>query len=138
MGIKTITAGFAGKIIMEYANEGSWKEEILGNNEEKITAPSPEFEWTRDAKIRLEKAPAGFMRDCTRTMIENHARTKRVTAITLEIADEGMEQAKTTMEEAVKDPSKMDEILRSLIPNKQSNGNGQPVVPSPTSQSSAG
>lgn len=137
MGIKTITAGFAGKIIIEYANEGSWKEEMLGSNEEKITAPPPEFEWTRDAKLRLEKAPVGFMRDCTQTMIENHARSIGVNAITLEIADEGIEQAKTTMEEAVKDPSKMDEILRNLIPNKTSNGNGQAVASSATSKSSA-
>ncbi|NIO84903.1 MAG: hypothetical protein GTN53_30700, partial [Candidatus Aminicenantes bacterium] len=50
MGIKTITADFAGKIIMEYADEVSWKDELLGENEEKITAPTAEFEWTREAK----------------------------------------------------------------------------------------
>ena len=123
-GIKTITADFTGKIIMEYADEVSWKDELLGANEEKIKAPAPEFEWTRDAKTRLEKVPPGYMRDCTQTMIENHARSKGVKAITLEIADEGIEQAKATMEDAVKDPSKMQEILDKLMP-KKSQGNGQ-------------
>ncbi len=124
MGIKTITADFASKVIMEYAEEVSWKDELLGGNAEKIAAPPPEFEWTREAKTRIEKVPAGYMRECTQTMIEQHARSKGVRAITLEIANEGIEQAKATMEEAMKNPSKMDEILSKLMPKKPQ-GNGQ-------------
>ena len=64
------------------------------------------------------------MRDCTQTMVENHARSKGVKAITLDIANEGIDQAKATMEEAVKDPAKMQEILDKLMP-KKSGGNGK-------------
>jgi len=110
---------------MEYASEVSWKDELLAGNEEKIMAPAPEFEWTRDAKGRLERVPPGYMRDCTQGMIEQHARSKGVRAITLEIANEGIEQAKATMEEAMKNPAKMEEILSKFMPKK-----AEPVKPS--------
>jgi hypothetical protein len=137
MGLKTITSDLASKVIMEYAEEVSWKEEFLAGNTEKITAPPPEFEWTREAKTRIEKVPAGYMRECTQTMIEQHARSKGVRAITLEIANEGIEQAKVTMEEAMKDPSKMEEILSKLMPKKPQ-GNGQATNSPDTVKPAAG
>lgn len=70
--------------------------------------------WTAEAIQRLEKVPAGYMRDCTRGMIEKHAEKLGVGDVTLEIADAGIEDGKRTMEEAMKDPSKMNEILAQL------------------------
>jgi hypothetical protein len=119
MGLKTITTEFTSKVIMEYASEVSWKDELLaGDAEEKLAAPAPEFEWTRDANQRIERVPPGYMRDCTKGMVEQHARSKGVRAITLDICNEGIEQAKASMEEAMKNPAKMEEILSKFMPKK--------------------
>ena len=74
--------------------------------------PSP-YTWTPDAQARLERAPAGFMRDCTKALIQKHAEKIGATTITLEIANEGIEQAKGFMEEAMK-TGNLKEIIASL------------------------
>ena len=92
---------------------------------EKIEAPQsaasqdPRFAWTPDAVARLERAPAGYMRDCTRALIEKHAEKIAATTITYEIAEAGIEQAKGYMEEAMK-TGNLKDIIESLIGNKQS------------------
>ncbi|HEX7260893.1 MAG TPA: universal stress protein, partial [Luteolibacter sp.] len=63
-------------------------------------APSP-YTWTPEALERLERAPEGFMRDCTRALIHKHADKIGVTLITLDVAHEGIEQAKDYMKEAM-------------------------------------
>jgi hypothetical protein len=63
-------------------------------------ASSP-FTWTAEAIERLERAPAGFMRDCTKALIQKHADKMGVTVITLDVANEGIEQAKGYMQEAM-------------------------------------
>ncbi|HKT34086.1 MAG TPA: universal stress protein UspA, partial [Nitrospira sp.] len=60
------------------------------------------YHWTADAQARLERAPEGFMRDCTKALIIKHADKLGTTHITLEVANEGIEQAKGYMEEAMK------------------------------------
>jgi hypothetical protein len=50
----------------------------------------------------LDRAPEGFMRDCTRALILKHAEKIGATVITLEVANEGIEQAKGYMAEAMK------------------------------------
>jgi hypothetical protein len=60
------------------------------------------YTWTPEAQSRLERAPEGFMRDCTRALIEKHADKIGVTAITAEVAHEGIELAKDYMAEAMK------------------------------------
>jgi len=60
------------------------------------------FTWTADALARLERAPEGFMRDCTKALIVKHAEKIGVTHITIEVASEGIEQAKDYMAEAMK------------------------------------
>jgi hypothetical protein len=64
--------------------------------------PSSPYSWTADAQARLERAPEGFMRDCTRALIEKHADKIGTTVITLEVANEGIDQAKGYMAEAMK------------------------------------
>lgn len=64
--------------------------------------PASSYNWTPDAQARLERAPEGFMRDCTRALIEKHADKIGTTVITLEVATEGIEQAKGYMAEAMK------------------------------------
>jgi hypothetical protein len=74
-------------------------------------APSP-YTWTPEAQARLDRVPAGFMRDCTRALIQKHADKIATTTITLEVANEGIEQAKGTMEEAMKSGNLKEIIAR--------------------------
>ena len=66
------------------------------------TCPCSPYTWTPEAQSRLERAPEGFMRDCTRALIEKHADKIGVIVITAEVAHEGIEQAKDYMAEAMK------------------------------------
>jgi hypothetical protein len=65
-------------------------------------APASPYTWTQEAQSRLERAPEGFMRECTRALIEKHADKIGVIVITAEVAHEGIEQAKDYMAEAMK------------------------------------
>jgi len=65
-------------------------------------ASEPTLPWTAEAQARLERAPEGFMRDCTKALIIKHADKIGTTVITIEVANEGIEQAKGYMAEAMK------------------------------------
>jgi nucleotide-binding universal stress UspA family protein len=82
-----------------------------GNGGSQMSAPSP-YSWTPEAQQRLERVPAGFMRDCTKALIQKHAEKIGTTTITIEVANEGIEQAKGTMEEAMKSGNLKDIIER--------------------------
>jgi hypothetical protein len=129
MGMTTITLEYAKPYIDEAASEEYTP--IFANKgtgafppDEKKAEPSDakpasRFTWTDDAVARLERAPAGYMRDCTKALIEKHAEKIAATTITCEIAEEGIEQAKGYMEEAMK-TGNLKDIITSLIGNKQS------------------
>ncbi len=59
------------------------------------------FVWTEDATARLSRVPAGFMRDMTREEVERVAHTKGVTTIDLALCEEGIGQARQTMNEVI-------------------------------------
>jgi nucleotide-binding universal stress UspA family protein len=59
------------------------------------------YTWTEDASARLNRVPAGFMRDMTREEIERVAASKNVTVIDLAIAEEGIGHARETMNEVI-------------------------------------
>ena len=59
------------------------------------------FTWTEDATARLNRVPAGFMRDMTREEIEKVAGAKGVTAIDLAVCEEGIGHARETMNEVI-------------------------------------
>lgn len=98
-GMATITKEFT---VPHLESEGLNLSEVLG--QEKLS-------WTAEAIQRLEKVPPGYMRDCTKGMIVQHAEKLGTGEITLDIANIGIEEGKRTMEEAMKDPAKMNEIL---------------------------
>jgi nucleotide-binding universal stress UspA family protein len=127
LGMTTITLEYAGLMIQEaasedytpiFANKGTGTApeaaEMLsdsdrnganGHGENAAREPEPPaspYNWTPDAQARLERAPEGFMRDCTRALIQKHADKIGTTVITLEVASEGIEQAKGYMAEAMK------------------------------------
>lgn len=68
-----------------------------------------DFRWTPDAWARLERVPEGFMRDRTKTRMEDAARGRSTTIVTLEIAEEGIAVARKAMEEAIRKQADGDE-----------------------------
>ncbi len=66
-----------------------------------VTNPIGEFTWTQDAVTRLNRVPAGFMRDMTREAIEKVARAKQVGIVDLALCEEGIGQARDTMNEVI-------------------------------------
>jgi nucleotide-binding universal stress UspA family protein len=127
MGMTTITLEFAKQYIDEAASEDYtpiFANKGNGAFPPKVGAAAPkngksEFTWTSDALARLDRAPAGYMRECTRALIEKHAEKISAATITYEIAEAGIEQAKGYMEEAMK-TGNLKEIIASLIGNKSS------------------
>src|SRR5437870_228890 len=65
------------------------------------TADGRAFTWTPDAMARLDRVPAGFMRDMTREEVERVAASKGVTTIDLAVCEEGIGHARETMNEVI-------------------------------------
>jgi nucleotide-binding universal stress UspA family protein len=59
------------------------------------------FAWTEDATARLNRVPAGFMRDMTREEVERVAAAKGVSTIDLAVCEEGIGHARETMNEVI-------------------------------------
>src|SRR5882762_7493803 len=59
------------------------------------------FTWTEDATARLNRVPAGFMRDMTREEVEKVATAKGLSAIDLAVCEEGIGHARETMNEVI-------------------------------------
>ncbi|MGE0643469.1 MAG: universal stress protein [Nitrospira sp.] len=121
LGMTTITLEYAAPMIKDaasedytpiFSNKGTGTAaaaaatlEAPGTNgngaNDQTEAPS-RYTWTDDAQARLDRAPEGFMRDCTKALILKHAEKIGATVITIEVANEGIEQAKGYMAEAMK------------------------------------
>jgi hypothetical protein len=117
-GIQTVTKEFAAPMIEE---ELAYVKAQQGGNAENHNGDEimeNGFSWTLEARKRLERVPEGFMRDCTRGLIEKHAKTVGTSTITLEIAHQGIEEGKRTMEEAMRNPALLDEIMSKLKVSK--------------------
>ena len=119
LGMTTITLEYASPMIDEAANEDYTP--IFANKEAEAEQPAPPsngpapdspYDWEPEALKRLERAPEGFMRDCTRALIIKHADKLGTTRITIDVANEGIEQAKQTMEEAMKSGNVKDIIAK--------------------------
>jgi len=140
LGMTTITLEYAAPMIKEAADEDyqpifankdtgtSQEAEVKlaavangtngngqGNGNGHVEAASP-YTWTADAQARLERAPEGFMRECTKALIEKHAEKIGATLITIEVATEGIEQAKGYMADAMKTGNLKDMIANLTGP----------------------
>ncbi len=126
LGMTTITLEYSGPMIKEAASEeyspifgnkgsgtsaeakamldslGKQDAPANGSDAEGPVPQASDYMWTPDAQARLERAPVGFMRDCTRALILKHAEKVGARTITLEVANQGIEEAKGFMEEALK------------------------------------
>ncbi len=65
--------------------------------------PIPDLHWHAAALARLMRVPEGFMRDASRERIEDYARERDISQITLEVAEQGLAMARKAMEEAVRE-----------------------------------
>ena len=115
LGMTTITLEYAAPMIQEaaaedytpiFANKTAGEASTMGsdsqNDQTDEANGSDPYTWEPDALKRLERAPEGFMRDCTKALIIKHAEKIGTTTITLDVATQGIEQAKETMEDAMK------------------------------------
>jgi nucleotide-binding universal stress UspA family protein len=136
LGMTTITLEYAAPTIQEaasedytpiFSNKGTGTSPVAeatvaasngneANGHVEVASPYP---WTDDAQARLDRAPEGFMRDCTRSLILKHAEKIGATLITIEVADEGIEQAKGYMAEAMKTGN-----LKDMIADLTGKGRG--------------
>ncbi|MFI5304615.1 MAG: universal stress protein [Nitrospiria bacterium] len=119
-GIRTITTEFAAEIIAQYAEEkDNWKDEIMGIKPESKQGENSPYTWTMEAQQRIERVPAGYMRDSTKITVEEYASSIGVQSITLEVANEGIEKAKKVMEESMKNPEALQAIMNKLAEAKK-------------------
>jgi hypothetical protein len=135
LGMTTITLEYAASMIQEaasedytpiFANKGTGASTEAqatvsaatnGSVDAVEPVPASPYTWMPEAQSRLERAPEGFMRDCTRALIEKHADKIGVVVITAEVAHEGIEQAKDYMAEAMKTGN-----LKDMIANLTGKG----------------
>src|SRR2546427_145795 len=66
-----------------------------------VSTEAGTFTWTEDATARLNRVPAGLMRDMTREEVEKVATAKGVTTIDLAVCEEGIGHARETMNEVI-------------------------------------
>ncbi|OGL19877.1 MAG: hypothetical protein A3F92_06920 [Candidatus Rokubacteria bacterium RIFCSPLOWO2_12_FULL_71_22] len=59
------------------------------------------FLWTEEATARLNRVPAGFMRDMTREEVERVAAAQGATTIDLAVCEDGIGRARETMNEVI-------------------------------------
>jgi nucleotide-binding universal stress UspA family protein len=60
-----------------------------------------DFDWAQPAVNRLNRVPEGFMRDITRTKIEDYAGGRGLMLITLDVAEQGIEVGRQMMAEMI-------------------------------------
>jgi nucleotide-binding universal stress UspA family protein len=60
-----------------------------------------ELHWDAAALARLMRAPEGFMRDMSKTRIEEYAREHGLVEISIEVAEQGLANARKAMEETM-------------------------------------
>ncbi len=65
------------------------------------TTEAAALQWRADAIARLMRAPEGYMRDLAKREIENYARENDRTEITLEVAEQGLERARESMQRQI-------------------------------------
>jgi nucleotide-binding universal stress UspA family protein len=109
--IPVITTALALPIIEETVGRdklgAGWETLLAKTKFEPATAPASAdaggsaFAWTDDAVARLNRVPAGFMRDMTREEVERVAAAKGVAVIDLAVCEEGIGHARQTMNEVI-------------------------------------
>jgi len=109
--VPLITLAFVDKIFSEKTTaKGS---DQGGNGSSYAPAPVDEskFQWTPEAVARIELVPQGFMRDSTKKRVLQYAESIHATEITLQVAEQGIEESKKMMAEAVANGATIEDFL---------------------------
>ena len=114
LGMTTITEQYARPIIAEAIAAPSNGEPPKPQAAPQASTSSSPYIWTDDAKARIERVPEGYMRDCTKALVEKYAKANGITSITLEVATVGIDQGKVTMEEAMK-TGNVKEVIEQIL-----------------------
>lgn len=95
--LASITRDLAAAVVEETREETEGLSPRPGAN---VAAPGA-LTWSQEAAARLERVPAGFMRDITRGKIEALAAKRGVAVVTLAVAEEAIAEARETMAEMI-------------------------------------
>lgn len=94
-GLATVTRAIA----LDIATDGQAVPSAPAATGDSETAAT--LTWTDAAEQRLARVPTGFMRNMTRTRVENLAREQGLTTVTLETAEEAINMARQLMQETI-------------------------------------
>ncbi len=87
------------------APQASVAEDLPGNSRQRPPTGEaisvPQLNWQAAALARLMRVPQGYMRDASRERIEDYARGQGISEISLEVAEQGLTQARQAMEKAM-------------------------------------
>ncbi len=108
--VSAISLAFFNKILEEKSNSGK---QNGGNGNANGQEEDDGLIWTADATARLEKIPAGFMRNSTLGRVRDYAKSINTKEITLAVAEEGIEESKKIMAEAVANGATLEDFLPS-------------------------
>jgi nucleotide-binding universal stress UspA family protein len=102
-GLATVTTAVAQQIINESAAPLSAAPVASAPPvaAEQATETVSRLSWTPEAEARLARVPAGFMRDMTRTRVEDLAQEKGQAVVTLDITEEAIGMARQLMQESI-------------------------------------
>ncbi len=104
--LRAITKELAAAVIEEDADAKRLTPLVRTAVAEVTVKPNGGFTWSEDAVARLNRVPAGFMRDITRSRIEAVAKERGALLIDLELVEAGIEIGKMIMNEVVSDYGK--------------------------------
>jgi hypothetical protein len=93
-----VTPEIAQGVVEEVAEEAK----TVGNVSPNAAVVMDGLTWTPEAITRLERVPRGFMRDETRKCVVAYAQKNAKTVLTLEVAEQGIADARKVMEEMIK------------------------------------
>jgi len=76
---------------------------VMGEQDTEPVAsvPGQALVWTTEAMARIERVPAGFMRDASLTRVEEYARGEGCTEISLKVCEAGLAAARQAMMDAM-------------------------------------
>ena len=106
--LPTITKELVLQVAADFIEDTQHLEERgkLKTSQKQELVKDGKYSWTIEAWERLNRVPEGFMRDKTKVRMEDCARKQKTDMITLKIAEEGIEEGRKMMEEAIRGYSK--------------------------------
>lgn len=99
--LQAITKELVAAVIDDDADRQSLTPLVRGAAAKATEKQNDAFTWTEDAVARLNRVPAGFMRDITKSRVEAVARERGAQLIDLELVEAGVEVGKKIMNEVV-------------------------------------